>query len=107
MNDNKLSQDEALKLIADAVFYSDKIRGNEDRVFDQLHDYIVDLNTPKQVFTCKGDVIDSLHAHQRCKAYWDSLYGQGYEIANWHYNGTTEPFDNFWEAAEEEFNKSE
>ena len=36
------------------------------------------------------------------KKYWDSLYGQGLEIANWHLNGTTEPFDNFFDSAESE-----
>ena len=29
---------------------------------------------------------------------------QGLEVANWHYNGTTEPFDNFRDAAMEEYN---
>jgi len=36
------------------------------------------------------------------KTYFDHLYGQGLEIANWHMNGDTEPFDNFYEAASEE-----
>lgn len=36
---------------------------------------------------------------QRFKAYWDDLYGQGLEIANWHQNGETEPFDNFYDGA--------
>ena len=35
------------------------------------------------------------------KAYFDGLYGQGLEVANWHMNGTTEPFDNFYESASE------
>jgi hypothetical protein len=33
----------------------------------------------------------------------NSHYGTGLEVANWHMNGTTEPFDNFiegWELAE-------
>jgi hypothetical protein len=34
--------------------------------------------------------------------YFDTLYGQGLEIANWHLNGETEPFDNFYENALEE-----
>ena len=36
------------------------------------------------------------------KAYFDDLYGQGLEIANWHLNGDLEPFDNFYDAACEE-----
>jgi hypothetical protein len=39
------------------------------------------------------------------KSYFDSLYGQGLEIANWHQNGELEPFDNFYEAALEEREK--
>ena len=33
--------------------------------------------------------------------YWCELYGQNLEIANWHQNGSTEPFDNFFDNAEE------
>lgn len=36
------------------------------------------------------------------KKYWSELYGEGLEIANWHQNGDTEPFDNFFDSAEEE-----
>jgi len=39
---------------------------------------------------------------QGFKAYFDDLYGQGLEISNWHMNGDTEPFDNFYESAMEE-----
>lgn len=33
--------------------------------------------------------------------YFKSLYGTGLEVANWHQNGETEPFDNFFDEAEE------
>lgn len=33
------------------------------------------------------------------KDYFDSLYGQGLEVANWHLNGNTEPFDSFYDSA--------
>ena len=36
---------------------------------------------------------------KKFKEYFDDLYGQGYEIANWHMNGDLEPFDNFYESA--------
>ena len=45
-----------------------------------------------------------LEALRVFKSYFDSLYGTGLEVANWHYNGTTEPFDNFYDAAMEEYN---
>ena len=41
-------------------------------------------------------------ALERFKAYWDALHGQGLEVANWHKNGDLEPFDNFYESAEQE-----
>ena len=37
------------------------------------------------------------------KDYFSDLYGHGLEIANWHENGTLEPFDNFYESAEDEY----
>lgn len=36
---------------------------------------------------------------QEFKSYFDALYGKGLEVANWHLNGNTEPFDNFYESA--------
>ena len=39
---------------------------------------------------------------EKFKKYFDDLYGQGLEIANWHYNGDLEPFDNFYESALDE-----
>lgn len=33
------------------------------------------------------------------KKYFDELYGEGLEVANWHLNGDLEPFDNFYENA--------
>lgn len=33
------------------------------------------------------------------KDYFDDLYGEGLEIANWHLNGELEPFDSFYESA--------
>lgn len=34
--------------------------------------------------------------------YWSELYGKGLEIAYWHMNGDLEPFDSFFDNAEEE-----
>ena len=43
---------------------------------------------------------------QAFKCYFDELYGKGLEVANWHLNGNTEPFDNFYESALEEMEES-
>lgn len=36
------------------------------------------------------------------KSYFDNLYGEGLDIANWHKNGDLEPFDSFYDSAIEE-----
>lgn len=40
------------------------------------------------------------------KDYFSDLYGHGLEVANWHENGALEPFDNFYDSAEEEYERS-
>lgn len=44
-------------------------------------------------------VADAMKALMRFKEYFDELYGQGLEVANWHQNGATEPFDSFYDSA--------
>ncbi len=46
-----------------------------------------------------------LKALRAFKEYFDDMYGQGYEIADFHMNGDTEPFDNFFASAMDEYNK--
>lgn len=38
---------------------------------------------------------------QRFKDYFDDLHNTGLEVANWHLNGSLEPFDNFYDSAME------
>lgn len=45
-------------------------------------------------------------AFKAYKTYYDKLYGQGYEVANYHLNGDLEPLDNFIDDAEAEYNMS-
>ncbi|EZH67920.1 hypothetical protein DH09_08350 [Bacillaceae bacterium JMAK1] len=40
--------------------------------------------------------------YERFHAYYEGLYEQGLGVSNWHLNGDIEPFDRFFEAAEEE-----
>ena len=56
-----------------------------------------------------GEVLEELEGLQKrvkqletFKKYWSELYGEGLEVANWHQNGDTEPFDNFFDSAETE-----
>lgn len=49
----------------------------------------------EEVINILGQIIEAL----RFKEYFDSLYGQGLKIANWHMNGDLEPFDNFYDSA--------
>ena len=46
-----------------------------------------------------------LKALRAFKSYFGELYGTGLEVANWHQNGSTEEFDNFFDAAEDEYIK--
>ena len=49
------------------------------------------------------DAIALLKALDAFKSYFDGLYGQGLDVANYHLNGATEPFDNFYDSAMEEY----
>ena len=42
---------------------------------------------------------NELKSLKEFKSYFEDLYGQGLEVANWHQNGDTEPFDSFFESA--------
>ena len=46
-----------------------------------------------------ADVCKELDALRRFKNYFDKLYGEGLDIANYHLNGNFEPFDNFYNSA--------
>ena len=43
--------------------------------------------------------VEEFREAKRFKEYFDELYGTGLEVANWHENGYTEPFDNFYDEA--------
>ena len=53
-----------------------------------------ELDSYKEIGTVK-----ECREAKRFKEYFDELYGIGLEVANWHQNGNTEPFDNFYDAA--------
>lgn len=42
-------------------------------------------------------------ALQAYKDYMTALYGEGYQVANWHLNGDLEPLDTFLDSAEAEY----
>lgn len=44
---------------------------------------------------------DKIKSLKSFKEYFDDLYGTGLEIANWHLNGESEPFDGFYISATE------
>lgn len=45
------------------------------------------------------DEMEELKQLRAFKKYFDEMFGQGLEVANWHLNGDTEPFDNFHNSA--------
>lgn len=46
-----------------------------------------------------GQKVDDVKKAIGFKKYFDELYGEGLEVANWHLNGDLEPFDTFYESA--------
>lgn len=66
-----------------------------------------DRNEPEGQPTCTchlaGDTLSLLKSLSAFKSYFDSLYGENLEIANWHLNGMTESFDSFYDSAMEEY----
>ena len=44
-----------------------------------------------------------LNALRKFKKYFDGLYGQNLEVANYHMNGNFESFDNFYDSAMAEY----
>ena len=42
-------------------------------------------------------------ALQAYKDYMTALYGEGYQVANWHLNGDLEPLDTFLDSADAEY----
>jgi hypothetical protein len=53
------------------------------------------------------DALALLKALDAFKSYFDGLYGQGLDVANYHLNGATEPFDSFYDSAMEEYENAE
>ena len=45
------------------------------------------------------EIADRFEELVRFKEYFTELYGEGLAIANFHFNGDLEPFDNFYESA--------
>lgn len=48
-------------------------------------------------------LLKEIRALSAFKDYFSDLYGQGLEIAKWHLNGDTEPFDSFYDSALDEY----
>lgn len=46
-----------------------------------------------------GIAIDTAIKALKFKEYFDELYEKELEIANWHLNGSLEPFDSFYDSA--------
>lgn len=52
---------------------------------------------------CICKLEEEMNALFAFKSYFDNLYGDGLNVANFHLNGATEPFDNFYDSAMEEY----
>ena len=67
-------------------------KGSEFELFDK--------DTAEFIVKACNSYDDLLEACEKAEQFLEgiiSFYGQGLEVANWHLNGSTEPFDNFIE----------
>ena len=70
------------------------IRGVEIDAIDLIGEAMLELEKYRALGT-----VEELREAMNFKHYFDELYGEGLEVANWHQNGDFEPFDNFYEEA--------
>ena len=71
----------------------------------QLDDKVKSINCQNVDEYNKKLIVANLKALSTFKEYFDELYGKGLEIENWHLNGDTQPFDDFYDEALSEMNK--
>lgn len=86
----------------------------DDVLIDKAKYYISNCSRPSYPCTTYDEALIHLIVPELAKRlseykefydYFSELYGQGLEVANWHINGDLEPFDDFFDAAEEEMKK--
>ena len=80
---------EAMKVAISALGAIEQFRFERDITIEQLRELGLELDIKT----------DEVQQAINFKKYFDELYGEGLEVANWHLNGDLEPFDNFYENA--------
>ena len=80
---------EVVKEAMSALKVLEQIKWERDVALSQLNKLGLSL----------GQNVDDVKGAIEFKKYFDELYGEGLEVANWHLNGDLEPFDNFYENA--------
>ena len=80
---------EAMKVAISALGAIEQFTFERDIAIEQLRELGLEL----------GIKTDEVQQAINFKKYFDELYGEGLEVANWHLNGDLEPFDNFYENA--------
>ena len=78
---------ETMKVAISALGAIEQFRWERDVAIGQLRELGLEL----------GLKTDDVQQAINFKKYFDELYGEGLEVANWHLNGDLEPFDNFYE----------
>lgn len=89
-----LYEDRTIKLISEVNRSIDdyEILKND---YDELQERCYESDMGYEELERKTDKLQAFYDCMR------ELYGQGLEVANWHLNGDLEPFDNFFDSAEE------
>lgn len=112
----RVSSGEAAKRLAayeDTGLTPTEIEQKKERSEQGEETFIDHLNTlldikDKQIAVLQAlceDLENRAKEYRAFKEFFDTLYGCGLTVGNWHLNGALEPFDNFYDKAVDEMRK--
>lgn len=87
--------------------YQDKIDDLESELYSLQEEYDSLENECDDLDNRCDELEEKCNKLQSFYDYMKELYGTGLEVANWHLNGDLEPFDSFFESAEESEQKQQ
>lgn len=101
----KLTKEECFKALndikVDGISYCIDFCSNKDGAIEKRKLHFEGLKTIEQLINEYFELTQENKRLQRFKDYFDDLYNTGLEVANWHLNGSLEPFDSFYDSAME------
>ena len=88
-----MTREEAIKTFEDILQLSPTLDETGCSVTEAMKVALTALRGPTR------EMGDEFGKYKKFKEYFDDLYGKGLEVENWHMNGETIPFDDFYESA--------